>query len=237
MERTIPRFDREATEGYVCELLGDRPRTMRIDIHELERFTACQTHNKGGNHGTKSTLRVAVITNQCVNCGSIFADRSNAQNHGVNSWSRGTCRTDRSHMPWPLEEVTQPISCNLREREFWGSAKGLRACPLDAPALPSSNDQRESTCLASSTAKTQQATRKKWTRARACGPSRGTAAWSQRSSKTEGSSDEPPAEPSEIEAPAARRQWWPIPKQTSRSSRRASTKSCPGPILRGVAAQ
>ena len=61
---------------------------------------------------------------------------------------------------------------------------------------------------------------------RAWGLKRGTGAWSQRSSKTEDSSDEPPAEPSETEGPAARRHWWPSPKQTARSSRRASTKSC-----------
>ena len=49
---------------------------------------------------------------------------------------------------------------------FWGSANVLRACPRDAPALPSSDDQRESTCPASSTAKTQQATQKIDTSAR-----------------------------------------------------------------------
>ena len=48
-------------------------------------------------------------------------------------------------------------------------------------------------------------------------PSRETK-WSQRSRNIEGSSDEPPAEPSEREAPAARRQWWPSPNLTSRSS-------------------
>ena len=91
---------------------------MRIDIHKLEKFTAHQTHNKGGNHGIKSPLRVAVITNFCVKCGSTFADRSTAQNHVVNSWTRCTCKTDRSHMTWSLEAVTQPISCNLCEQEF-----------------------------------------------------------------------------------------------------------------------
>ena len=50
---------------------------------------------------------------------------------------------------------------------------------------------------------TLQATRKKWIRARAKGPSRGTE-WAQRSSDTEGSSDELSAEPST----ADRRQWW-----------------------------
>ena len=83
---------------------------------------AHQTHNKSGNHGIKSPLRVSVITNQCVNCGSTFADRPTdrptAQNHVVNSWTNGTCRTDRSHMTWALEEITLPISCNLCAQEF-----------------------------------------------------------------------------------------------------------------------
>ena len=61
------------------------------------------------------------------------------------------------------------------------------------------------------------------------GPSRETAAWSQMSSKLEGSSDEPPAEPCEMEGPVARPQWWPSPKQTSWSNRRASTNSCSRP--------
>ena len=42
-------------------------------------------HNKNGNHGTRSPLRVSVITNQCVTCGSTFADRPTAQKHVVNS--------------------------------------------------------------------------------------------------------------------------------------------------------
>ena len=88
---------------------------MRTDLTSWNRFIAHQTHNKEGNHGIKSPLRVAVITNQCVDCGSAFADRATAQNHVVNSWSRGTCRTDRSHMTSSLEEVTQPIICNLSE--------------------------------------------------------------------------------------------------------------------------
>ena len=93
VERTTLRFDREGTE--MCLRTSGRPRTMRIDTHEPENVIAHQTHNKGGNHGIKSPLRVAVITNQCVNRGSTFADRSTAQNHAVNSWSRGTWR--RSH--------------------------------------------------------------------------------------------------------------------------------------------
>ena len=149
-----------------------------------KKFIAYQTHDKGGNHGIKSPLRVVVITNQCVNCGSTSADRPTAQNHVVDSWSKETCRTDRSHMTWSLQEVTQPISCNLREQEFSGSANVKRACSLDALALGSRARP------ASSTAKTQQATRKTWTRARAQGPARGTAAWSQKSSKTDGSSDQ-----------------------------------------------
>ena len=70
----------------------------------------------------------------------------------------------------------------LRAR-IWGSANVSRTCPLDALALPNSDGQWESACPASSTAKSQQATRKTWTRARAWGPPRGTAALSQRSSK------------------------------------------------------
>ena len=37
---------------------------MWIDLHQLEKFMARQTHNKGGNHGIKSPLCVAVITKQ-----------------------------------------------------------------------------------------------------------------------------------------------------------------------------
>ena len=122
---------------------------MRTDLHELEKVhSAPNTHNKGCNHGIKSPLRVAVIKNQCVHCGNTFADRPTSRNHVVNSWTRGTCRTDRSHMTWSLEEVTQPIRARM-----CASANVLRACLLDALALPSSDDQTESTCPASLTAK------------------------------------------------------------------------------------
>ena len=39
---------------------------MRTDLTSWKKCIAHQTHNKGGNHGIKSPLRVAVITNQCV---------------------------------------------------------------------------------------------------------------------------------------------------------------------------
>ena len=99
-----------------------------------------QTHNKAGKHGIKSPLRVSAITNQCVNCGSTFADRPTAQKNVVHSWTKGTCRTDRSHMPW--SEVTQPISCNLCARMSW-FANVPRTCPLDASALLRSDDPSE----------------------------------------------------------------------------------------------
>ena len=84
-----------------------------------------------------------MITNQCVNCGSTFAARPTAHNHVVNSWTRGTCLTDRSHMPWSLDEVTQPISCNLCAQELGDlqtchSRARLTHLPFPAPTIRAS---------------------------------------------------------------------------------------------------
>ena len=62
-------------------------------------------------------------------------------------------------MTWSLEEVTQPISCNLCEQEFgdlqtYYAHARLTPLPFPAPTIRGS----------SSTAKMQQATRKTWTR-------------------------------------------------------------------------
>ena len=122
MERTTQRFDREEQRD-VCELLGD-PGRCGLIFASIEKFIVHQKHNKGGNCGIKSPLRVAVITNQCVDCGSTFADRPTAQTHVVNSSSRGTCRTDRSHTTWSLEEV----QLQLLRAIIWGSANVLRTC-------------------------------------------------------------------------------------------------------------
>ena len=107
---------------------------------------AHQTHNKSGNHGIGSPLRDSVITNQCATCGSTFADRSTAQNHVVNSWTRGTCRTDRSHMTWALEEITHPISCNLCAQEFGDLQTYYAHARLTHVPFPSPTIQ-EPTCL------------------------------------------------------------------------------------------
>ena len=121
MERTIHRFDREGPERYVCKLSRDK-RTTRIDIHHLENVhSSPNAQQKGYNHGIKSTSGVAVITNQGVNCGTTFADRPVAQNHVVKSGTRGSCRKDRIHVIWSLEEVTQPTSRNLCAHEFGDS--------------------------------------------------------------------------------------------------------------------
>ena len=65
MERTMPRFDREGVERYVCELEGENGR-CRLVFASWKKYTAHQTHNKSGDHGNRSPLRVSVITNQCV---------------------------------------------------------------------------------------------------------------------------------------------------------------------------
>ena len=115
-ERTIPRFDRERAERYVCELLGDNGGGM--GLHELEKVHCASNAQQERQPRHQIPIASISFTNQCVNCGSTFADRSTAQNHVVNSWSRGTCRTNSSHMTWALEEVTHPISCNLCAQEF-----------------------------------------------------------------------------------------------------------------------
>ena len=102
---------------------------------------------------------------------------------GVHFRRRRRQRLLPAHMTWSLEEVTQPISCNLCAQEFGELQNVLCTCPRDASALSSSDDPSESACPASSTAKTQQATRKKWIRAQARGPSRETE-WAQRSNDT-----------------------------------------------------
>ena len=145
MERTVPRFDREGAEKYVCELLGGHGRCGMV-FTSWKKYMAHHTHNKSGNHGIKSPLRVSVITNQCVNCGSTFADRPTAQNHVVSSWTTGTCRTDRSHITWALEEITLPISCNLCAQEFgdlqtYYTHVRMTHLPFPAPAIRESNPQ------------------------------------------------------------------------------------------------
>ena len=137
---------------------------------------AHQTHNKSGNHGIKSPLRVSVITNQCVSCGSTFVDRPTAQNHVVNSWTNGTCRTDRSHMTWALEDITLPISCNLCAQEFGDLQTYYTHVRLTHLPFPSADDTRTHTCPACSTTQMPQAALKRWTRAQAEDPPRGTAA-------------------------------------------------------------
>ena len=106
-----------------------------------------QTHKKSGNHGIKSPLRVSVITNQCVNCGSTFADRPTAQNHVVNTWTTGTCRTECSHITWALEEITFPISCNLCAQEFgnlqtYYTHARMTHLPFPAPTVRESKTQQ-----------------------------------------------------------------------------------------------
>ena len=115
-------------------------------LHELEKYMAHQTHNKSGRRGMKSPLRVSVVTNQCVNCGSTFADRPTAQNHVVSTWTTGTCRADRSHITWALEEITLPISCNLCAQEisdlqtFCAHAR-MTHLPFPSPVIRESNAQ------------------------------------------------------------------------------------------------
>ena len=230
-ERTLASIGRESRERYVFELLGNTVRCGQV-VTSWKKYIVHQTHNKSGTHGTRSPLRVSVITNQCVNCGSTFEDRSTAQNHVVNSWTRGTCRTHRSHMTWALKKITHPISCNLCAQEF-GDLQTyyahVRLTHLLVPA-PTISENRHAQHAR------QPRRHRQHSRAGAKDSSRGTAAEAERS--REGSFDEPPAEPGsseEEEEPAARRQWYPNPRETARwSSRRASTRSCSRPSSKRI---
>ena len=150
-ERTIPRFERRDTQWK-----------MWIGLHELEKFMAHQTHNKSGNHGIKSPSRVSVVTNQCVNCGSAFADRSTAQNHVVNSWTRATLQDRPQSHDLGTEDHTANHLQPLRAR-IWRNANVLRKCSPDPFAFPITDVPRESACPACSTTHTPQATLKRLT--------------------------------------------------------------------------
>ena len=160
-ERTIPRFDREGAETYVCVLSGEMENCGLVFASWI-KFMAHQTHNKSGNRGIKSPLRLSILTNQCVICGSTFADRSTAQNHFVNAWTRGTCRADRSHMTghWERSHSRSAATSSARFGRF---AKVQRTCSHDPFAFRITDDPRESTCPACSTTQTPQATLKRWT--------------------------------------------------------------------------
>ena len=161
MEKTIHRFDREGAERYVCDLSGAK-RTMRIDLHHLEKFIAHQNaQHKGCNHGIKSPSGVAVITNQDVNCGSAVADRPVAESHVVKSGTRGSCKKDRSHGTWSLEEVTQPINCNLCAHEFGDlHVPRAHAClthkPFPAPTIRASQHAHPFSTAKDATSNTQE---------------------------------------------------------------------------------
>ena len=62
------------------------------------------------------------------------------QNHVVNSWSKGTCRKERSHISWPLKDVPQTICCNICAQELGDLQKftshfGLTLLPVPAPTI------------------------------------------------------------------------------------------------------
>ena len=89
-------------------------------------FVTHQTHNKSGNHGIKSPLRVSVITNQCINCSSTLADRSTAQNHVVNSWTKGVDMPSLPDNPEPRihQEGRQLRRTVSRTKQREGGASG-----------------------------------------------------------------------------------------------------------------
>ena len=122
--RTLGHLDGEnntslrfgGSREVLCELPGDHGRGLVCNI--WKKFIANQTHNTGGTQGIKPPPLVAVITNQCVNCGSTFAGRPTAQNHVVNSWTKGICRVDRSHMTRSLEEARSQSVATFALKSF-----------------------------------------------------------------------------------------------------------------------
>ena len=145
MERTIPHFDGEGAERYVCELSGDNGRCGLI-FTSWTRFIAHQTHNKGGNHGIKAPLRVAVTTNQRVNCWQCIRRSSHAESRRQLVDQRHL--QDRSQSHDLVTGGTQPISCNLCAqdlgdlRTYYAHAR-LTQVPFPAPASMSSVSDRQ----------------------------------------------------------------------------------------------
>ena len=89
---------------------------MWTGLHELEKIHSAPIAQQ--ERQPRHQIPSASVSHHesMRHCGSTFADRSTAQNHIVNSWTRVTCRTDR--MSWALEEITHPTSCNLCSQEF-----------------------------------------------------------------------------------------------------------------------
>ena len=107
-------------------------RVMSLGFYELAEKNAHQTHNKGGNHGTMSPLRISVVINLCINCGTTFAGRPTARIHVVNSWST-------SHHP-------SVVNFALRAR-IWPLAVLLRTCAPCTPYRSCADDRVSTTCF------------------------------------------------------------------------------------------
>ena len=181
MERTIPRFDWEGAERYVWRIIR-RQRTMWIDLGQWQ-----PRHQSTIMSRRHHEINVSIVA---AHSQIVPPRRITSSTHGPAALA-GQVAVNKTLS----EEVNQPIRCNLYA-QYFGDLQTFHARVRLTPlALPST--RASSACPASSTAKTPQATLKRRTRTRAKGPPRGTA-WAQRSSDTEGSSDEPPAEPSKM---------------------------------------
>ena len=116
---------------------------------------------------------------------------------------RGTCKTDRSHMTWALEEITHPISSNLCAQEFedlqtYYTHVRLTHLPFPAPTI------RENRYAQPARQPRRHRQQSRSGHEREPRPTRGKEVETWRG---QGSFDEPSAEPSsEKEGPAARRQ-------------------------------
>lgn len=91
--KTLPPFDREGSERYVCELQGTSGR-CGLFCSIWNKYIAHQTHNKGGSHGINSLLLCIANIHQLVIWGSTRHTRGTAR---TTQRALCTARTDILH--------------------------------------------------------------------------------------------------------------------------------------------
>ena len=130
---------------------------MRFDLHELERVHSAPNAQQGRQ--TRYRITTASRSNHESMC--YLWQHIRRSSHRAESCcqlvvQRHVQHRSQSHDP-VTGEVTQPISCDLCEQELGDLQTYHAHARLTHPALPSSDDQRESACPASSTRNRQHA--------------------------------------------------------------------------------
>ena len=116
----IEAADEAAEEegGFFCNLLDSEGKKCETWWPNKRALGAHQRFALGGEHGSREHRNRCLLSNRCLWCGTVLANRITAMHHMDSAAAHYCCRVDRNRSVYPLAEPAD-LNCPLCDDDLF----------------------------------------------------------------------------------------------------------------------